>query len=333
MHFIDEVKIYIKAGDGGNGIASFRKEKYVEFGGPDGGNGGKGGSIFFKATSDLNTLIDFRYKQHFKASKGQNGQGSNKTGKSGEDLIIEVPLGTQILSEDKKYILYDIDRLEQEETLIKGGKGGLGNSHFKSSRNRAPRKFTEGQKGEEMWIWLNLKLLSNIGLLGMPNAGKSTFLSRITSAKPKIANYPFTTLKPQLGVVQYNYKELTIADIPGLIENASFGHGLGTQFLKHLERCQLLLHIIDISSQDIVRDYQIIRKELKNFGDLMKKDEMIVLSKIDLLNQSEVLKRKQQLESYTKKRVMLYSGVTKEGLTEIKRRIFTEDIVNYSQYH
>ena len=324
MHFIDEVKIYIKAGDGGNGIASFRKEKYVEFGGPDGGNGGKGGSIIFKATPNLNTLIDFRYRQHFKASKGQNGQGSNRIGKSGKNLIIEVPLGTQILSEDKKYILYDIDRLEQEEVLIKGGKGGLGNNNFKSSRNRTPRKFTEGQKGEEMWIWLNLKLLSNIGLLGMPNVGKSTFLSRITSAKPKIADYPFTTLKPQLGVVQYEHKELTIADIPGLIENASSGYGLGIQFLKHLERCQLLLHIIDISSQDIIKDYQIIRKELKNFGDLIKKDEIIMLSKIDLLSQSEVLKRKQQLESYTEKKVMLYSGVTKEGLTEIKKRFVSD---------
>ena len=324
MHFIDEVKIYIKAGDGGNGIASFRKEKYVEFGGPDGGNGGKGGSIIFKATPNLNTLIDFRYRQHFKASKGQNGQGSNRIGKSGKNLIIEVPLGTQILSEDKKYILYDIDCLEQEEVLIKGGKGGLGNNNFKSSRNRTPRKFTEGQKGEEMWIWLNLKLLSNIGLLGMPNVGKSTFLSRITSAKPKIADYPFTTLKPQLGVVQYEHKELTIADIPGLIENASSGYGLGIQFLKHLERCQLLLHIIDISSQDIIKDYQIIRKELKNFGDLIKKDEIIMLSKIDLLSQSEVLKRKQQLESYTEKKVMLYSGVTKEGLTEIKKRFVSD---------
>ena len=322
MHFIDEAKIYIKAGDGGNGVASFRKEKYIEFGGPDGGNGGNGGSIIFKAIPNLSTLIDFRYKQHFKASKGKNGQRGNKTGKSGENLIIEVPLGTQILSEDKKYILYDIDHLEKEEILIKGGKGGLGNSNFKSSRNQVPRKFTEGQKGAEMWVWLNLKLLSNVGLLGLPNAGKSTFLSKITSAKPKIADYPFTTLKPQLGVVYHEYKEFTIADIPGLIENASCGHGLGIQFLKHLERCQLLLHIIDITSKNIVKDYEIIRKELKNFGDLIKKEEMIMLSKIDLLDQSEVLKRKQQLELHTRKKVILYSGITGKGLKEGKQSIF-----------
>ena len=322
MHFIDEAKIYIKAGDGGNGVASFRKEKYVEFGGPDGGNGGKGGSIIFKATPNLNTLIDFRYKQHFKASKGKNGQRSNKTGKSGENLVIEVPLGTQILSEDKRYILYDIDHVGQEEVLIKGGKGGLGNSNFKSSRNQAPRKFTEGQKGDEMWIWLNLKLLANIGLLGLPSAGKSTFLSRITSAQPKIADYPFTTLKPQLGVVKYKDQTLTIADIPGLIEKASSGHGLGIQFLKHLERCQLLLHIIDVTSLDIIKDYQIIRKELKNFGNLIEKDEMIMLSKVDLLDKDSVLKRKVKLEKHIGKKVMVYSGITQEGLEAVKAKIF-----------
>ncbi len=326
MHFIDEAKIYVKAGDGGNGITSFRKEKYVEFGGPDGGNGGKGGSIILKATPSLNTLIDFRYKQHFKASSGKNGEGANRTGKSGEDLIIEVPLGTQVLSEDKRYILYDIDHPDQEEVLIKSGKGGLGNSNFKSSKNQAPRKFTEGQKGDEMWIWLNLKLLSNVGLLGLPNAGKSTFLSRITSAKPKIADYPFTTLKPQLGVVYYGHRELTIADIPGLIEGASLGQGLGIQFLKHLERCQLLLHIIDITSKNIIKDYEIIRKELKNFGNLIEKDEIIMLSKIDLLKQEEVLKRKQQLESHTKKKVIPYSGMTKKGLEEGKQSLFSSAV-------
>ena len=322
MHFIDEVKIYLKAGDGGNGVASFRREKFIELGGPDGGNGGRGGSIILRATPDLNTLIDFRYKQHFKAQAGQKGKGQNRTGKSGEDLIIEVPVGTQILSEDRKYILYDIDAPQQEESIINGGRGGVGNSSFKSSRNQAPKKFTEGHPGPEMWVWLNLKLLSNVGLLGLPNAGKSTFLSRVTSAKPKIADYPFTTLIPQLGVVYYEHKEFTIADLPGLIENASLGQGLGIRFLKHMERCQILLHIIDITSENIIKDYEIIRNELKNFGVLIEKQEMIMLSKIDLLDPKEVAKKQKALEAHTNKKVALYSGMTQQGLDEIVKTIF-----------
>jgi GTP-binding protein len=324
MHFIDEVKIYLKAGDGGNGVASFRREKFVELGGPDGGNGGRGASIVLRATQDLNTLIDFRYKQHFKGQAGEKGKGQNRTGKSGEDLIIDVPVGTQILSEDKKYILYDIDAPQQEEVIINGGRGGVGNSSFKSSRNQAPKKFTEGQAGVEMWVWLNLKLLSNVGLLGLPNAGKSTFLSRVTSAKPKIADYPFTTLIPQLGVVYYEHKEFTIADLPGLIENASLGQGLGIRFLKHMERCQVLLHVIDITSEDIIRDYDIIRGELKNFGNLIEKEEMIMLSKVDLMDPKEVLKKQQKLENHTNKKVALYSGMTQQGLEEIVKNIFLE---------
>ena len=322
MYFIDEAKIYLKAGDGGNGIASFRREKYVELGGPNGGNGGDGGSIILKVAPNINTLIDFRYKQHFKAPKGQNGQGSDKTGKSGEDLVIYVPQGTQVLSEDKKYILYDFDNPEQQEIILKGGGGCLGNSNFKSSRNQAPRKFTVGKIGNEMWIWLNLKLLSNIGLLGMPNAGKSTFLSRVTSAKPKIADYPFTTLKPQLGVVYYEHNEFTIADIPGLIEDASLGHGLGIKFLKHLERCEILLHIIDITSDDIINNYEIIRKELKNYGKLIDKMELILLSKIDMLDDKQILKKKKELEDHTNKNIMLYSGINNTGIVDMKRNLF-----------
>ena len=322
MHFIDEAKIFLKAGDGGNGASSFRREKYIEFGGPDGGNGGHGGSIILRVVQNLNTLIDFRYKQHFKAPKGKSGQGKNKTGKSGENLIIDIPQGTQILSEDKKYILYDFNQLGQEETVIKGGSGGLGNSNFKSSRNQAPRKFTEGELGNEMWIWLNLKLLSNVGLLGMPNAGKSTFLSKVTSAKPKIADYPFTTLKPQLGVVYYEHNEFTIADIPGLIENASLGHGLGIKFLKHLERCKILLHIIDVTNDDIINNYKIIRKELENYKNLASKKELILLSKIDMINQDEVDKKKRKLEELTNKEIMTYSSITNFGIEIVKNSLF-----------
>lgn len=322
MEFIDEAKIYLKAGDGGNGVTSFRREKYVQYGGPNGGNGGNGGSIIFKVEQNLNTLVDFRFKQHFKAPKGQNGQGSDMTGKSGDDLIIYVPKGTQILSEDKKYILYDLTYIGQEEVIIKGGKGGLGNSNFKSSRNQAPRKFTEGETGNEMCIWLNLRLLSDIGLLGMPNAGKSTFLSKITSAKPKIANYPFTTLKPQLGVVYYEHNEFTIADIPGLIENASLGYGLGIKFLKHLERCKILLHIIDITDDNIINHYEIIRKELKNYGNLANKRELILLSKIDMLDDEQISKKVKELKDYTNKDVMFYSGIDNTGIIAIKRNLF-----------
>ncbi len=322
MHFIDEAKIFLKAGDGGNGASSFRREKYIEFGGPDGGNGGNGGSVIFRVVENLNTLIDFRYKQHFKAPKGQTGQGKNKTGKSGEDLIIDIPQGTQMLSEDKKYILYDFDQPEQKEIIIQGGSGGLGNSNFKSSRNQAPRKFTEGKIGNEMWVWLNLKLLSNIGLLGMPNAGKSTFLSKVTSAKPKIADYPFTTLKPQLGVVYCGHNEFTIADIPGLIENASLGHGLGIKFLKHLERCKILLHIIDITSDDIIDNYKIIRKELENYKDLASKKELILLSKTDMIDEVAVHEKKKKLEKITNKEVMTYSSITNTGIEIVKNRLF-----------
>ena len=247
MKFLDQAKIYVKAGDGGSGSASFRREKFVEFGGPDGGDGGKGGSVIFVANENLNTLIDFRYQQHFKAEKGQDGKGKKRTGKSGKDLILKVPVGTQILEEDNNTLIEDLTKSEQEITVANGGKGGLGNVRFKSSTNRAPRKITNGDKGESFWIWLQLKVIADIGIIGMPNSGKSSLLSVLTSAKPKIANYPFTTINPNLGVTNYNNKEITLADIPGLIEGAHEGVGLGDKFLRHIERCKSILHLIDIT--------------------------------------------------------------------------------------
>ena len=321
MHFIDEAKVFLKSGDGGNGCCSFRKEKYIEFGGPDGGNGGNGGSIIFRVVSNLNTLIDFRYRQHFRAQKGDKGQGCNKTGKSGEDLIINVPQGTQVLSEDKKYVLYDFDKSPYQEIIIKGGRGGMGNANFKTSRNQSPRKFTEGEVGNELCVWLNLKLLSSVGLLGMPNAGKSTFLSKVTSAKPKIADYPFTTLKPQLGVAYHKNNEFTIADIPGLIAGASLGYGLGINFLKHLERCKILLHLIDATSEDIIKSYEIINKELMNYNSIANKPQLILLSKTDLVNTEELERKKMQLKQHIKQDILTYSSVTNLGVSMVKESL------------
>ena len=249
MKFLDQAKIYVKAGDGGNGLASFRREKFVEFGGPNGGDGGSGGSVILKAVNGLNTLIDFRYAQHFKATNGEKGGSTNKTGHGGNDLYLRVPLGTQVYAEDKKTLIYDFTKENEEFVLAKGGSGGAGNTKFKSSTNRAPRKFTKGKEGEEICVWLELKIIADVGLIGFPNAGKSSFLSISTRARPKIANYPFTTLNPNLGVLQIDDKEIVLADIPGLIEGAHKGVGLGDQFLKHIERCKSLLHIIDINEE------------------------------------------------------------------------------------
>jgi len=272
MKFLDQVKIFIKAGDGGSGSPSFRREKFIEFGGPDGGDGGNGGSIIFKSERNLNTLIDYRYQQHFKAKKGGDGKGQNRTGRGGEDLILKVPIGTQVFEEDNKTLIFDFKKEQEEYVSAIGGKGGLGNTRFKSSTNRAPRKFTKGTKGEEFWIWLQLKTIADIGIIGLPNAGKSTFLSSITSANPKIANYKFTTLNPNLGVAIYDDKEITLADIPGLIEGAHVGVGLGIKFLKHIERCKILLHMIDVSENDLVLSYKQIRNELKKYSNsLLKK--------------------------------------------------------------
>ena len=271
MKFLDQAKIYVKAGDGGSGSASFRREKFIEFGGPDGGDGGDGGSIVLIASKNLNTLIDFRYQQHFKAERGQAGKGKKKTGKSGKNLILKVPLGTQIFEEDNNTLIEDLNKSEQKVTVANGGKGGLGNVRFKSSTNRAPRKKTDGNKGENFWIWLQLKVIADIGIVGMPNSGKSSLLSVLTSAKPKIANYPFTTINPNLGVAYYNNKEITLADIPGLIEGAHEGIGLGDKFLRHIERCKNILHLIDITNDNLVENYLKVRKELFKYSNKLTK--------------------------------------------------------------
>ena len=289
MKFLDQVKIYIKAGDGGSGSPSFRREKFIEFGGPDGGDGGKGGSVVLVSERNLNTLIDYRYQQHFKAERGGDGKGKNQTGKSGNDLYLKVPIGTQVFEEDNKTLIFDFKKEKDEYTAAIGGKGGFGNTRFKSSTNRAPRKFTKGLKGEDFWIWLQLKTIADIGIIGLPNAGKSSLLASITSANPKIANYKFTTLNPNLGVAVYDDKEITLADIPGLIEGAHKGVGLGTKFLKHIERCKTLLHLIDVTEKDLIRSYKQIRAELGKYSkSLLKKNEIIVLNKIDLIDKKNL---------------------------------------------
>jgi GTP-binding protein len=265
MKFLDQAKIFVKAGYGGSGSASFRREKFVEFGGPDGGDGGDGGSIILIAEENLNTLIDYRYQQHFKAEKGQNGTGKKKTGRSGKDLILKVPVGTQIFEEDNNTLIEDLKTVNQKITLAKGGRKGLGNVRFKSSTNRAPRKKTEGSEGESFWIWLQLKVIADIGIIGLPNAGKSSLLSALTKAKPKIANYPFTTLNPNLGVASYNDREVILADIPGLVEGAHEGIGLGDKFLRHIERCKSLIHLIDITEENLLDNYLQIRNELSKY--------------------------------------------------------------------
>jgi GTP-binding protein len=318
MQFIDEAKINLKAGDGGQGCISFRREKFIEYGGPDGGDGGKGGDIIFRATKDLNTLIDFRYKQHFKARNGEGGRGANCSGKSAENLIIDVPVGTQIISEDGVTVLCDMDRDGLEVIIAKGGDGGLGNTHFKSSTNQAPKRNTPGFPGDEIWVWLKLKLLSDVGLVGLPNAGKSTFLSVVSAAKPKIADYPFTTLKPQLGVVYTGDSEFVIADLPGLIEGASEGVGLGHRFLKHVERCKVILHLIDITNDDIVAAYDTIRHELDNYSPLLKeKEEIVALNKVELLDEEEVAEKVKIIEAHIGKKVSLCSGAINKGVDKI----------------
>ncbi len=318
MQFLDEVKIYLKSGDGGNGCVSFRREKFIDMGGPDGGNGGKGGDIVLRCANGLNTLIDFRYKQHFKASSGQSGMGRNRNGKSADPLILNVPVGTQILSEDKSYVFFDFTVEGQEFIILGGGNGGVGNSHFKSSVNRAPKRRTEGKPGEEIWAWMQLKLISDVGLLGMPNAGKSTFLSKVSAARPKIADYPFTTLKPQLGVTYVDEQEFVIADIPGLIKGASEGHGLGVKFLKHLERCGALLHLIDATNDDIIESYNIIHNELLSYG-ISQKEEIIALNKIDALDKDLVKEKVKLLKKHLKKDVYAISCVSGEGLKDMLR--------------
>ena len=306
MKFLDQVKIFIKAGDGGSGSPSFRREKFIEFGGPDGGDGGKGGSIILISERNLNTLIDYRYKQHFKAGRGGDGLGKNKTGKGGEDLYLKVPVGTQILEEDNKTLIFDFRKEKEEFLVASGGKGGFGNTRFKSSTNRAPKKFTKGRKGEEFWIWLQLKTIADIGIIGLPNAGKSSLLASITRANPKIANYKFTTINPNLGVVRYDDKEVTLADIPGLIEGAHQGVGLGIKFLKHIERCKSLVHLIDVNEEDLSEAYKQVRNELKKYSkDLIYKKEIVVLNKIDLIDKKTLKDKKNYFERNIKKKTVL----------------------------
>jgi GTP-binding protein len=324
MKFLDQAKIYIKAGDGGSGSASFRREKFIEFGGPDGGDGGKGGSVIFVANKNLNTLIDFRYQQHFKAERGQDGKGKRKTGKNGKDLILKIPIGTQIFEEDNNTLIEDLTKPEQKLIIANGGRGGLGNVRFKSSTNRSPRKKTDGDKGESFSIWLQLKVIADIGIIGMPNSGKSSLLSALTDAKPKIANYPFTTINPNLGVASYKDREITLADIPGLIEGAHEGIGLGDKFLRHIERCKNILHLIDITNDNLIENYSKVRKELFKYSNkLEKKREIVVFNKIDMISKEEINKKLDIFKKKINKKVLLISALKHIGLKDIKENLFT----------
>lgn len=315
MKFLDQAKIFIQSGDGGAGCVSFRREKYIEFGGPNGGDGGKGGSVYIEAVANLNTLIDFRYHQHFKASKGQHGMGSDKSGSKGEDIVIKVPIGTEIIAEDGETLIADMIEPGQIFKIAKGGDGGRGNAQFKTSVNQAPRYAEPGWPGEEMWVWLRLKVIADVGLIGMPNAGKSTFLSVVTKARPKIADYPFTTLHPNLGVAWVDNYEIVIADIPGLIEGAHEGIGLGDRFLKHVERCSAFLHLVDATDKDVVKTYKAIRRELELYNTILEnKPEVVVLNKIDALPKEEVAKKQKALEKACGKKVFVMSAIAKQGI-------------------
>ncbi len=318
MKFLDEAKIYLESGTGGAGSCSFRREKYIDMGGPDGGNGGRGGHIYIECVENLNTLIDFRYTQHFRAGTGQHGMGEMRSGVMGEDITIRVPVGTVVLDEDKETVLLDMVTPGEKVLFLKGGDGGFGNAHFKSSTNRAPRKFLPGWPGQERAIWLRLKLIADAGIVGLPNAGKSTFLSVVSRAKPKIADYPFTTLAPNLGVVKHHDHEFVLADIPGLIEGAHEGVGLGDRFLGHVERTGVLLHLVDATGEDIVKDYKTIRAELKAYGNgLAKKPEILVLNKTDALLPEDVAEKQALLAKASRKKVHLMSGVSRDGVDNI----------------
>ena len=320
MKFLDQAKIYVQAGRGGSGSASFRREKFIEFGGPDGGDGGDGGSIVIIAAENLNTLIDFRFQQHFKAERGHNGMGKKKSGKNGKDLLLRVPVGTQVFEEDNNTLIEDLKKIDQKIIVAQGGKKGLGNVRFKSSINRTPRKKTDGTKGESFWIWLQLKVIADVGIIGMPNAGKSSLLSVLTKAKPKIADYPFTTLDPNLGVANYSDKEVTLADIPGIVEGAHEGTGLGDKFLRHIERCKSLIHLIDITDENILENYLKIRRELSKYSSsLLKKKEIIVFNKIDMININEIEKKINIFKKKIKKNIYKVSVLQNKGLINIKK--------------
>ena len=322
MKFLDQAKIYLKSGDGGRGCVSFRREKYIEFGGPNGGDGGKGGSVYFVAVENLNTLIDFRYQQHFKAQNGQHGMGSEMSGAKGEDMIIKVPVGTEIVADDGETIIADMVEAGQTFMIAKGGDGGRGNVRFKTSTNQAPRYAEPGWPGIEMWVWLRLKIIADVGLIGLPNAGKSTFLSAVTKARPKIADYPFTTLHPNLGVAWVDNKEIVLADIPGLIEGAHEGIGLGDRFLKHVERCSVFLHLIDATSENVAKEYKTIRKELELYErNLINKPEVVALNKIDSLTPKEIEKKIKALQKVTSSPVYAISAIASMNTVDCLREI------------
>lgn len=323
MHFLDQAKIYLRSGAGGPGAVSFRREKFIEYGGPDGGNGGKGGDIVFEAVAGLNTLIDFRYTQHFRAPRGQGGAGANRTGAGGDNLVIKVPVGTQILSEDKEHVLADFTKVGQRRVFLKGGDGGRGNASYKSSTNRAPRQHGTGWPCEEMWVWLRLKLLADIGLVGLPNAGKSTFINAVSNAKAKVGDYPFTTIRPQLGVASHHGRELVVADIPGLIEGAADGAGIGDRFLGHIERCRVLLHLVDASGDDPVEAYHTVCGELEAYGSgLDTKSQILALNKIDAVDSKQVTKLRKKLEKASGTEVMMLSGASGAGVEAVLDRLF-----------
>jgi len=314
MHFLDQAKIFIQSGTGGPGAVGFRREKYIEYGGPDGGDGGKGGDIVFEAVPGLNTLIDFRYTQHFKAPRGKGGSGQNRTGAGGDDLVIKVPVGTQVLSEDKEHVLADFTEVGQRMVFLRGGDGGRGNASYKSSTNRAPRQHGTGWPGEGMWVWLRLKLLADAGLVGLPNAGKSTFINAVTNAKAKVGAYPFTTIHPQLGVVQHRSREFVMADIPGLIEGAAEGAGIGDRFLGHIERCRVLLHLVDANNESVAEAYRIVRDELDNYGaGLEDKPEIVALNKADTLDDELLDALSDELEAECGQKPFRLSGATGKG--------------------
>lgn len=331
MKFLDQAKIFVKSGDGGRGCVSFRREKYIEFGGPNGGDGGKGGSVIFEAVENLNTLIDFRYQQHFKAQRGQHGMGSEMAGAKGEDLIIKVPVGTEIVADDGETVLADMVTAGQRFMIAKGGDGGRGNTRFKTSTNQAPRYAEPGWPGEEMWVWLKLKIIADVGLIGLPNAGKSTFLSAVTKARPKIADYPFTTLHPHLGVAWVDNREVVLADIPGLIEGAHDGVGLGDRFLKHVERCAAFLHLIDATAEDVVTPYKTIRRELELYkSSLINKPEIVALNKCDSISEKEKKAKIQALEKVTGGKVYAISAVAKLGVQDCLRAV-SEYVARHNQ--
>ena len=325
MQFLDQAKVYVRAGDGGNGAVSFRREKYVEFGGPDGGDGGRGGDVIVECVANLNTLLDYRYKQHFKAKKGGQGMGKNRSGAKGADVVLKVPPGTEILDEDNETVIADLTTPGERIVLLKGGNGGFGNAHFKSSTNQAPRRANPGQQGEELWIWLRLKLIADAGIVGLPNAGKSTFLAAVSAAKPKIADYPFTTLHPNLGVVRIDGFDFVLADIPGLIEGAHEGAGIGDRFLGHVERTAVLLHLVDATLDDVAEAYEIVRGEIEAYGaGLADKPEIVALSKIDAVPKEELKKKLRALKKAAGGTPLAVSAASGEGVPEVLRALAVE---------